>query len=183
MLVLPVSDQIILQVPGQEAAAETAALVRRNLEHLQAWMPWAVDDYSTKHAAEWIAAVGTVDGESSAIGFIVRENNVMIGTVGVHDIDRVNRHAKIGYWIDRDHEGKGIVTTSCRILLAYLFDTMELNRVQIHCNVDNSRSRAIPEKLGFTYEGILREVELLRGEFRDQAVYSLLKREWLANKI
>ncbi len=183
MLVLPVSDQIILQVPGQEAAAETAALVRRNLEHLQAWMPWAVDDYSTKHAAEWIATVGSVDGESSAIGFLVRENNVMIGTVGVHDIDRVNRHAKIGYWIDRDHEGRGIVTMSCRSLLGYLFDTMELDRVQINCNVDNSRSRAIPEKLGFSYEGTLREVELLRGELRDQVVYSLLKREWLANKI
>ena len=60
---------------------------------------------------------------------------------------------------------------------------MELDRVQINCNVDNSRSRAIPEKLGFSYEGTLREGELLRGELRDQVVYSLLKREWLANKI
>jgi len=183
MLELTGSDRIILHVPGQEATDEVAALVRRNLQHLQPWMPWAVDNYSAKHAAEWIAAVGTVDTVSSAIGFLIWENNGIVGTIGVHDIDRVNRHAKIGYWIDRDHEGKGIVTTSCRILLAYLFDTMELNRVQINCNVDNSRSRAIPEKLGFTYEGILREVELLRGEFRDQAVYSLLKQEWLANNI
>lgn len=180
MLVLPVSGQIILQVPSQEAAAEIAALVRRNLEHLQAWMPWAVDNYSKKHASEWIATVGTTDKSSSAIGFLIRKNNVIVGTVGVHDIDRTNCHAKIGYWIDRDHEGKGIVSRCCRVLLDYLFDSMGINRVQINCNVDNSRSRAIPERLGFTYEGTAREVELLLGQYRDQAVYALLKSEWIA---
>ena len=183
MLVLPVSDQIILQVSSQDAVVEIAALVQRNLEHLRAWMPWAVDDYSTKHAAEWIEAVGTVDLAANAFAFLIRDHGSIIGTVGVHDVDSTNRHAKVGYWIDRAHEGKGIVTRCCRVLLDHLFDTINVNRVQINCNVDNNRSRAIPERLGFTIEGTLREVELLRGEFRDQVVYSLLKREWLANRI
>ena len=86
--------------------------------------------------------------------------------------------ASVGYWISREMEGKGVVTKCCRVLIDYLFDTMGLNRVQINCNVENARSRAIPEKLGFTLEGTLREVEYLDGRFGDWAVYSLLKREW-----
>lgn len=180
---LKVSDRVVLQVPGEDHAQEVAALVRRNLEHLQPWMPWAVDEYSVEHATEWIRAVREVDGFPSAIGFLIREDDTIVGTIGVHDIDHASRHAKLGYWIGQDHEGKGIVTDSCRVLLGHLFEDLAFNRVQINCNVDNKRSRAIPEKLGFTFEGTLREAELLNGKFRDQAVYSLLKREWPANKL
>jgi len=64
------------------------------------------------------------------------------------------------------------------VLVEYLFDTMELNRLQINCNVENVRSRAIPERLGFTLEGTLREVEFINGEFRDWAVYGLVRSDW-----
>ena len=55
---------------------------------------------------------------------------------------------------------------------------MDLNRVQINCNVENERSRAVPERLGFKLEGIHRQVEYLNGRFGDWAVYGMLREEW-----
>jgi ribosomal-protein-serine acetyltransferase len=51
--------------------------------------------------------------------------------------------------------------------------------VVIEAVVDNTRSRAIPERLGFTQEGILREAKRIRGRFEDAALYSMLASDWI----
>ena len=63
-------------------------------------------------------------------------------------------------------------------MVDYLFSVMKLNRVQINCNVENARSRAVPERLGFQLEGIHRQVEFLNDRFGDWAVYAMLNEDW-----
>ncbi|HQZ82030.1 MAG TPA: GNAT family protein [Pyrinomonadaceae bacterium] len=176
-------DKIRLVMPSPEMAGEMARVVRANLEHLRPWMPWAVDDYSQQHARIWIESSLKAFEADGAFTLLIFENEDLIGTIGIHDLDDANRRASMGYWIDKGHMGKGIVTRCCQVVLDHLFDTMELNRVQISANVENIRSRAIPERLGFTHEGILRKVELVQGEFRDHAVYGLLLSEWQSKRI
>ena len=53
-----------------------------------------------------------------------------------------------------------------------------LNRIEIKCAVGNNKSRAIPQKLQFKQEGILRQAELLNGKFIDLYLYAMLKEEW-----
>jgi ribosomal-protein-serine acetyltransferase len=74
------------------------------------------------------------------------------------------------------------VSRCCSTLIDYLFEVRDLNRIQINCNVNNTRSRAVPERLGFTLEGIQREVEYNDGKFGDWAIYALLRRDWEAGK-
>lgn len=100
------------------------------------------------------------------------------GGIGFHNLDRTNKSTHIGYWLAKDAQGKGIMTRCCTVLIDYLFGDFGLNRVQINCNIDNVRSRAIPERLGFTLEGIHRQVELINGRLGDWAVYSMLKEDW-----
>jgi ribosomal-protein-serine acetyltransferase len=50
--------------------------------------------------------------------------------------------------------------------------------VEIQCGEDNHKSRAIPERLGFQQEGIIRDGEFLYDHFHDVVVYGLLKKEW-----
>jgi ribosomal-protein-serine acetyltransferase len=57
---------------------------------------------------------------------------------------------------------------------------LEFNRVVIQCAVDNVKSCAIPLRLGFTLEGVLRQSDMLNGQFLDMNVYALLRNEWLA---
>ena len=83
----------------------------------------------------------------------------------------------MGYWLDKEAQGTGLMTRSCSALLEHAFAELDLNRVEIRCAVDNARSRAIPERLGFRLEGQLRQAEWLYDRFVDHAVYGLLARE------
>jgi ribosomal-protein-serine acetyltransferase len=85
---------------------------------------------------------------------------------------------EIGYWISAKFEGNGIITHSCKALIAYAFNELKLNRVEIRCATENGRSRAIPERLGFKLEGVLRESEWRHTRFYDMAIYGLLQNEW-----
>ena len=63
-------------------------------------------------------------------------------------------------------------------MITYAFDVYGLNKVEIHCATENRRSCAIPERLGFKQEGVLRQGEWLYDHFVDLAVYGLLASEW-----
>jgi len=94
-------------------------------------------------------------------------------------IDRAAGWAEIGYWVDFQHEGKGYVSAGVREIERLCFTDLRLERVRITNDAANTRSRAIPERLGYTLEGVLRR-DLVSGQGRiaDHAVYSLLKPEW-----
>ncbi len=69
------------------------------------------------------------------------------------------------------------MTTCCRALIVHSFRVWKLNRVTIECATENTRSRAIPERLGFKLEGIIRGVEKLHDHYADHAFYGLLRSE------
>lgn len=85
---------------------------------------------------------------------------------------------EIGYWIDREEQGKGIVSAATVKLIAFAFDTIGINRIEIRCAADNRRSAAIPRRLGFQQEGCLRQSEFRNGRLRDFLVFGLIKSEW-----
>ena len=178
-----IDDNLTLRLPEKGDAETVTAAVHKNLKRLQEWMPWAVDDYSTEHALDWIKRSRDGYAENGEFTALILHDGRFIGSIGIHDLDLVNRHASIGYWIDQDHEARGIITRCCRDLIEYLFGTMELKRVQINCAIENVRSRAVPERLGFTLEGKLRQNEILKHKSVDWAVYGLLKSEWEAGKV
>lgn len=178
MFILPIDSELLIELPELRHGEALYDLVRANISRLQQWMPWAVDDYSIEHAREWIQRTLDSREKDGSFNAIILLEGEIIGTIGYHDLNLSNKHTAIGYWIDHRYEGKGIVTRSSRILIDYLFVEVRLNRIQINCNVDNLRSRAVAERLGFTLEGIQREVEFLNGKFCDWAVYSLLRSEW-----
>ena len=86
--------------------------------------------------------------------------------------------AEIGYWVRREYEGRGYVTRACRALIGIGFGELGLHRIVIRAGTDNARSRSVPERLGFTYEGIAREEGRGSGGFYDLAVYGCSDREW-----
>jgi len=65
-------------------------------------------------------------------------------------------------------------------MLDYLFEELGLHRVEIRCGTGNTRSCAIPERLGFTREGLLREAEWVNDRWLDLLVWGMLEVEWRA---
>lgn len=171
-------DGGLLQPTIHEHANAILDLVNNNRQHLRVWLPWVdamqtVDDF---HA--YITRCKTQAEEGTDYGYEIFLGDAMVGRIGIHYIHHHNRFGAIGYWLGEEHSGKGIITKACAALIRHCFSSLQLNRVEIKCAVDNTKSAAIPGRLGFTKEGILRQAELVNGRFHDLYLFSLLKSEW-----
>lgn len=182
---LPVDDELKLAVLEREDVARLSELARRNASRLQQWMPWAADlspeallGFITGRALPAIAA-----GDGFEVGML--ERGELVGMVGVHHVAKDLRRGEIGYWLDAGRYGNGIVTRCVAAVLARCFESpacggQPFERIEIRADVDNLRSRAVAERLGFEFEGVLRRFISNAGAHRDAAVYSLLRDEWVA---
>jgi ribosomal-protein-serine acetyltransferase len=173
-----VDENLKLVLPTERDAEEITNVVRENLEQLKLWMPWVTDDYSIKTARDFIKTNLVEFAQNNTFAAAVALDKKIVGTIGLHHLNSENKSVQIGYWLDKQAQGKGSATKCCRVLINYAFEDLGLNRIQINCNVENIKSRAIPERLGFRLEGIHRQGEWLNNEFRDWAIYALLKEEW-----
>jgi ribosomal-protein-serine acetyltransferase len=70
------------------------------------------------------------------------------------------------------------MTRACRAMTTAAFADLHLNRVQIRCAVGNQRSSAVPRRLGYQYEGTLRQLQWLYDHFVDLEIYGMLAAEW-----
>ncbi|MGZ4108858.1 MAG: GNAT family N-acetyltransferase [Actinomycetota bacterium] len=150
--------------------------VEEERDRLGMWMPWMETTRTKDDERVWLARVvdaGTLDGCAIWV------EGEFAGGIGLM-LDSFGIVAEIGYWIRSRYEGRGLVTRACEALIDHAFDAIGLHRVVIRAGVENTRSRAIPERLGFTFEGIAREEGRGVGRFYDLAVYGLLDREWRA---
>jgi len=149
----------------------------RNRESLAPWMSWMdrVIDVSDTYA--FLRAAEKEAYEHSAFKAGIWRQGSLIGCIDLHQIDWLNGNARIGYWLDKDYTGHGIMTRAVHLLAEYAFEALDLHRIEIHVATGNDRSRRIPERLGFTMEGVLRQVQRLRGTYYDHTLYALLRDE------
>ncbi len=174
---LPVGDGVELRAWEPDDADEVFALARENLDRLMPWMPWATAESTADDTRAFIESALKREGEHGGNGIYL--DGALIGSAGL-SADLLNGVGEIGYWIDAAHEGTGIVTRCCVALIDLGFGGMDLHRIQIHAAPGNLRSRAIPERLGFTREGQIREAGRVAGGYVDLVVYGLLADEWVA---
>ena len=106
------------------------------------------------------------------------EGSGIIGAAGISKIDREGRHAEIGYWLGREYWGRGYGTETSLLLLRLGFGDLGLNRISCIVPVENTRSSALLEKLGFKNYGTMKEEMFREGRFMDCSIYSILAREF-----
>jgi ribosomal-protein-serine acetyltransferase len=174
---LRINDVAVLRPYTVADAAELTAVVAANREHLAPWLPWAAT-HGHQDSREFIARTqAQIENEDGFEGAIVVDAEI-VGGAGFHAIDRLNHTTSIGYWLAAEAQGSGLMTATVRALVDHAFGPWALHRVVIEAVVDNARSRAIPERLSFTEEGVLREAKLVRGRYEDAALYAMLASDW-----
>ena len=178
MEVLKVDDNLELRRTSMRYKDELVSLVIDNLDHLHEWMAWATKPYDSKKTTEFIERVEKAYQEKKELPYVIFSDGNSAGTIGLFNIDSANRSAEVGYWLAENEQGKGIVTRCCKALINHCFDELNLNRIVIKCATENFKSQAIPEKLGFTKEGEMRQERWHRDHFIGLIVYSILKEEW-----
>lgn len=163
-------------------AKELFVVADRNRERLRRWLPWVDQTRSADDVRLFILRV--LDQYHANLGpqTGIWVDGMLAGTVGCHPIDWANRNCSIGYWVDREHEGRGVITRCCALMLDYLFEELGMHRVEIRCGTGNQRSCAVPERLGFAREGVLREAEWVNDRWVDLVVWGILEEDWPASR-
>jgi ribosomal-protein-serine acetyltransferase len=153
-------------------------LTEANRAHLREWLPWLDHIHNIEDTAAFVESVAQKSASDGVPNFALFHHGKLCGVAGFHTVQKMHGSAPIGYWLAQDSNGKGVVSTAVRELLRIGFIELELNKIEIHCAVHNWQSRTIPERLGFQYEGSLRQCEWLYTHFVDHAIYSMLASEY-----
>lgn len=159
-------------------ADEIFRVVDAYREDLREWLPWVDGTHSADNTREFIRTwiEKREGGDGFAAGFW--HAGSFAGGIGLHAIDSDNLSTSIGYWLAPPYRGRGYITKACRLVLDHAFGVLNLNRVAIQCAAENARSRAVPLRLGFRQEGILRQAAKLPKGFADMVLYGMLAEDW-----
>jgi ribosomal-protein-serine acetyltransferase len=178
LLKYKLSDEADLVLLEERHTADLYAVTSANREYLRRWLPWLDSTVTPWDTRAFIQRGLRLLSENEGFNCGVWHQNRLVGVVGLHSLSIANRHASVGYWLAEQAQGKGLMTTACRVMVNHAFKALALNRVEIRCAVGNLPSCAIPVRLGFVHEGIIREAEWLYDHFVDHNVYGMLASDW-----
>lgn len=134
-----------------------------------------------KNINETEEIIKTIFSADNVFGIVLKETGKMIGSVGfLPDMMReYNKALMIGYALGDKYWGKGIMTEAAKETVRYGFKELNLEIISVTCYTYNSRSRRVIEKLGFSFEGTLRQAEKrFDGAVLDKHCFSLTKKEF-----
>ena len=179
MTLSPSFPSDLLRLLDPDDAPELHAVIEANRDHLARWLPWAAGQTLADTEAFVVRSREQLLANNGFQAALVPRGEI-VGVAGFHTVDWHNRSTSIGYWLAASEQGRGTMTAAVRTLLEHAFGSWELHRVEIRAAPQNRRSRAIPERLGFREEGVIRESERVGGRYLDGVVYGLLAEEWRA---
>lgn len=178
MKIIEARKNIFLKELEIEDAGHIFKAIDSQRVYLGEWLPFVEFTKTVKDSLDYVNSVVTMPEDCKEWQFAVFCGNDFAGLAGFKGTDRLNRKSEIGYWLREEFQGRGIMTDSVRALIRFGFSELDLNRIQIKCARNNVKSNKIPQRLGFTFEGIERDSEFVKdGVFRDANVWSLIKKD------
>ena len=177
MLRFELSDGCRLRLLEESDADALFALIETDRAYLSRWLPWAAAQ-DREGTLEFIKLTRRQLADNSGFTVAIVCDGAVAGVVGLEPLDWTHRCARIGYWLGERYQGRGTMTRAVRAVVEHAVSALKLNRIEIRAAVDNARSRAIPQRLGFREEGTLRQTERVGDVYLDHVVYSMLAPEW-----
>jgi ribosomal-protein-serine acetyltransferase len=172
------SDDRWMRLLENADADELYRLIDTNRAYLARWMPFVGQ---TRSAADSLAFIGSARrqlAENRGMQMAIVNGERIVGVAGFHRIDWTHRSTSIGYWLAEDQQGAGTMTLAATALVDHAFAVLRLARVEIRAGVENRRSRAIPERLGFHEDGVIRAAERIGPRVIDHVVYAMTEGDW-----
>ena len=172
-------ERIYLKKPTVELAQQMFDYVDEDRERLGRFLPWPPHIKQVADEIEFIEKSKNDWKDHKGAGFAIfrNEDNEYMGNIGAFNFDWSNESCEIGYWILGKFEGKRYMSDSVKALEKELFG-VGFNRIVIMCESENQRSKNIPLKSGYSYEGKLREYHKVNNKYVSFEVYSKLKSEF-----
>lgn len=177
-MIIKIDNNVTLELTEAKHAEALYLAVDNNRKHLSEFLPWVSNMKSVSDFKDYIKNCENLYKEKREVSFVIISGKETVGRIGLHHMNLQNKNAAIGYWLTKEAEGKGIITRACKKLISFGIHELGLHRIEIKAAVNNLKSQAIPQKLNFKKEGILRGAEFVNGNFLDLVLYSMLRDEW-----
>lgn len=173
-----VHDRVMLRPYRRGDAAEWSTVRRANEAWLAHWEPSSGVSWSEANSPAGFRALhrefrrSTRDG--GAWPFAVCYDGRLVGGMTVGNIvRRAFCSAHVGYWIDENHAGRGIMPTALGLVCDHAFTTGRLHRIEVNIQPHNHASMRVVEKLGFRTEAHYKSYLYINGEWRDHIGYGM----------
>lgn len=177
-LKIKVSPTLELRILEKEDAEELFKLTDENRSYLREWLSWVDKNQTVEDTKKFVQSGLEKIEKGNGAEFGIWYQGQLTGCIGLDQLNKDHKKITIGYWLSEQSQGKGIMTEAVKALVNYLFGELKLNRVEIYCAVGNDKSCAIPQRLGFVHEGIMRQAEWLNNHYVDWNLYATLVNEW-----
>lgn len=155
----------------------------------EAWLdPWEARD---PHLFAAIAEGGRVDyrayfeairrghREGYSLSWAVLVGGEIVGHINASPVlYGAASEARLGYWVDEEHAGRGIATAALALAIDELFEVREVHRTEVLIQPSNDASLAVARKLGLRHEGVRKACIFVDGAWRDHEVFALTQEEW-----
>ena len=150
--------RLLLRAPQVGDGALVNAAIKESFEGLHKWVSWASKMPTLEESeigvreemADWILR------ESLRFYAFLKEGDAWVGSVAIHKHNWDLPAFEMGYWGNSSYSGQGYMTEATAAATQYAFKILKAIRVEICCDPDNERSRRIPERLNYQFEGNLR---------------------------
>ncbi|MEZ5042312.1 MAG: GNAT family protein [Saprospiraceae bacterium] len=157
-------------------------LIQTNRSYLEDAFPLTVADTSSKEKAEWFVRVRIAKWllqEEYCFGVWDNDSAKLIGFIRLFRIDWRIPKSEIGFFVDRDFSGKGIMTEVLLTIIRFAFGQLKLEKISLRTAMDNYASQRLARKCGFGREGDLRaDFKKTSGEVIDVMMLGLTRGEW-----
>ncbi len=174
------TKRLVVRCWQPEDAGQMQEAIAASREHLLPFMPWAADEPQTIDQKIDLARRfrGKFDlGEDYVYGIFNQNESCLLGGTGLHT--RLSGNAlEIGYWIHTDFTRQGFVTESTAALTKVAFEIYHVDRMEIHCSVENVASASVPRKLGYGHEATRRDLGFSYGNPSDSMIWTLFAGEY-----
>lgn len=118
--------------------------------------------------------------EQTGLRWVIEEiqTNKVIGTCGYLNYEKEHNRIEIGYDLNPDYWGKGVMQEALSAIIHFAFTSMGINKIEAKIEPENTASIKLLEKLNFSQEGLLRQHEFEKGKYVDLVIFSLLKSDY-----
>lgn len=178
-----IDNDLELRVLDTRYAKPLFDIVDQDREYLRQWQNWP-DKIRTIHDMRRSLHFSMQKRrQNTGLDFVLIYRGAPVGKIGLVYINWREKTTEVGYWLAQKLQGNGFISRAAQVLTGYALGVLQLEQVQIRCSEGNMRSRAIPERLGFAYDGTYESMTRLHGEYVTDVIYTMTARRWYRRMI